>query len=106
MMFTLFYRDGLYYCASNVYTADTNPVHVQCSRAALTKPTNCDRAASRPGKFAPTTRAWQIKSEVWALQLGSPDEHQLNVIQRHDEFRQMSTAIRCPHPEERPLFFP
>ncbi len=84
MSFTLYCHNGLHYCNSNVYTMDPNPIRAQCSRTAVSKPTQANHPTpSCPAKFAPTTRAWQIEAEVWALQLGSPNKHQLNVLPQH-----------------------
>jgi hypothetical protein len=83
MHFPLSCCNGLYYCDLDVYMFDDAPVHVQCQRAGantpqMTKPPHCP-----PLKFTPTTRARQIKSEVWVLRFGSPGEHQLDVLSRH-----------------------
>jgi hypothetical protein len=79
MTFSLQCRGGLYYCASDVYTVDRTPVHVQCLRTAVA-PTTTRRPAP---KYSPTTRARQVESEVWALRFGSPGEHQLDVLPKH-----------------------
>jgi hypothetical protein len=34
----------------------------------------------RPSRFAPTSKARQLESEVWLLRLGSPGVTQLNVL--------------------------
>ncbi len=34
-------------------------------------------------KFAPTSKARHVESEVWALRFGSPAEQQLDVLPRH-----------------------
>ncbi len=83
MTFQLFCHGGPYYCSSNVYTVNANPVCAQCLRTALLTPPGTDRVALRHGKFASTTRIWQIESEVWSLWLGSPGKHQLDVLPRH-----------------------
>jgi hypothetical protein len=65
MTFDLEYRDGLYYCMSDVYTLDAIPMmRTQCHRTvAPTVP----GAYRTPPKFAPTTKARQVESEVWML---------------------------------------
>jgi hypothetical protein len=74
MYFPLQCRDGLYYCATDVYTFDRDPVRVLCNRNIVRHPNP---------KFIPTTKARQIKSEVWALLFGSPGEHQLDILPSH-----------------------
>jgi hypothetical protein len=64
MEFTLHCHDDLYYCASDVYMVDPNPVHVQCHWAAMTLPAT---GQARWSQFTPTTHAWQVESKVWAL---------------------------------------
>jgi hypothetical protein len=81
MFFPLSCRNGLYYCNTDVYTADQDPVCVHCQRtSAATSTTPQHQPAS---KFTPTTSARQVKFEVWALQFGSPGEGQLDVLPRH-----------------------
>jgi hypothetical protein len=81
MHFLLRCRDGLYYCDTNVYTVDRDPVRPTCARTtALPAPPPTHRPAS---KFVPTTRARQVESEVWALRFGSPGEGQLDALPRH-----------------------
>ena len=82
MSFSLEYREGLYYCASDKYMVDRAPVYVQCRRAAIS-PSVTPFVRRSPPKFAPTTCARQVESEVWALRLGSPGEHQLDVLPKH-----------------------
>jgi hypothetical protein len=80
MHFDLHQRDGLYYCLTDVFTLDRDPVHVQChwTFAPLTP------AIRRPSpKFIPTSKAQQIESEVWMLRFGSPGKHQLDVLPTH-----------------------
>jgi hypothetical protein len=73
MHFNLVQRDGLYYCDTNVFTVDRNPVRVCCHRAVTQ-----DRGKSP--QFVHTSRARQVESEVWLLHFVSPGEHQLNVL--------------------------
>jgi hypothetical protein len=82
MSFSLEHREGLYYCASDKYMVDRAPVYVQCRRAAVS-PSVTPFVRRSPPKFAPTTCARQVESEVWALRLGSPGEHQLDVLPKH-----------------------
>jgi hypothetical protein len=80
MTFLLQYKEGLYYCTSDVYTVDSVPVRATCFRTS-THHTSAPHA--NPGRFTPTTPARQIESEVWSLRLGSPGKHQLDVLPRH-----------------------
>jgi hypothetical protein len=83
MHFPLRYRDGLYYCDTNVYTVDRNPVRPTCARTnAIPTRTQTHRPAP---KFVPTTRARQVESEVWELGFGSPGEGQLDALPHHDD---------------------
>jgi hypothetical protein len=78
MFFPLSCRNGLYYCDTNVYTVDKNPVCVCCQRTSTATSTTPQQRP--PSKFTPTTWARQVESKVWALQFGSPDEGQLDVL--------------------------
>ena len=80
MHFDLHQRDGLYYCSTDVFTVDPDPVRVQC-RWTLTTSAHAERRT--PPKFVPTSPARQIESEVWMLRFGSPGEHQLNILPSH-----------------------
>ena len=81
MYFDLEYRDGLYFSSSDIFTFDQDtPVRVNCCRT--TTPTSTDINRS-PSTFVPTSRARQVKSEVWLIQLGSPGEGQLDLLPSH-----------------------
>jgi hypothetical protein len=73
MHFNLVQWDGLYYCDTDVFTVDQDPVRVCCHRAVTQ-----DRG--KPPQFVPTSRACQVELEVWLLRFGSPGEHQLDVL--------------------------
>ncbi len=78
MVFDLEYRDGLYYCSTDVFAADHDtPVRVcnQCTNAQ-----QHPDVKQNPPKFTPTSKARQVESEVWLLRLGSPGEGQLEVL--------------------------
>jgi hypothetical protein len=80
MSFPLQCCDGLYYCDTNVFTINRDPVCFRFQRVS----TNTLPSVSRPpSKFKPTTCAQQIESEVWALLFGSPGEGQLDVLPKH-----------------------
>jgi hypothetical protein len=81
MHFPLHYHDGLYYCDTDVYTVDRDPVCLTCActTANRTRPLPHHPAP----KFVPTTRTRQVESEVWALRFGSPGEGQLNALPNH-----------------------
>jgi hypothetical protein len=83
MCFQLECRNGLYYCSTNVYTVDPDPLHVRCLRAAVATPLP-DAVPHRPkAKYVPVSSARQLESEVWALRFGSPGEHQLDVLPQY-----------------------
>ena len=77
MHFDLEQKDGLYYCKTDVFTVDHDPVRVSCHRMLSTIDPDIRRP---PPKFLPTTKARQVESEVWLLRFGSPGEHQLDVL--------------------------
>jgi len=77
MHFDLEQRDGLYYCDTDVFTVDHNPVRMSCRRTLSAPKPDVRRP---PPKFLPTTKARQVESEVWLLRYGSPGEHQLDVL--------------------------
>ena len=74
MFFPLRCHNGLYYCDTDIYTVDRDPVRVLCHRTTVRRP---------DPKYIPTTKARQVESEVWALRFGSPGEHQLDVLPNH-----------------------
>ncbi len=78
--FDLEYRDGLYYCTSEVYTLDSDPPCADCHRTVAAHTPN---ACHKPPKFSPTLKARQIESELWMLNFGSPGEHQFDVLPLH-----------------------
>jgi hypothetical protein len=83
MCFQLECRNGLYYCSTDIYTVDPNPLHVCCLRAAVATPIP-DAVPHRPkAKYVPVSSARQLESEVWVLRFGSPGEHQLDVLLQH-----------------------
>ena len=73
MQLDLDFRDGLYYCPTDVFTVDRSPVRRHTPpavyRVAVPPAPN---TARRPSRFAPTSKSKQIESEVWLLRLGSP----------------------------------
>ena len=74
MSFPLRCHEGLYYCDTDAFTVDRDPVRVLCNRTAVRRD---------DPKFQPTSKARQIESEVWALRFGSPGERQLDVLPDH-----------------------
>jgi hypothetical protein len=80
MFFPLTCHGGLYYCNTDVYAVDCNPVRVQCNRTATNPSFTPHHPAS---KFPPTTKARQVESKVWALHFGSPGEGQLDLLPQH-----------------------
>jgi hypothetical protein len=73
MQFDLVQRDGLYYCDTNAFTVDRDPVRPHCQRSVT-------HVRDKPPKFVPTSKARQVESKMWLLQFGSPGEHQLDVL--------------------------
>jgi hypothetical protein len=65
MHFPLSCRDRLYYCNTDVYTVDQDPVWLATHRTLTRTPTPPPHQP--PSKFVPTTRAQQVESEVWAV---------------------------------------
>ena len=81
MFFNLEYREGLYYCSSDIFTVDQDsPVRVNCRRTTTPPSTDINRT---PSKFVPSSRARQVKSEVWLARLGSSGEGQLDLLPGH-----------------------
>jgi len=78
MYFDLECRKGLYYCSSDIFAVDQdNHIRISCRRTTIPPSADVNRA---PSKFIPTSRACQVKSEVWLLRLGSPGQGQLDVL--------------------------
>jgi hypothetical protein len=82
MFFPLTCRDGLYYCNTDIYVVDRDPVCVQCNCTTRNPSSTPHCPAS---KFPPTTKARQVKSKVWVLRFGSPGEGQLDILPQHVE---------------------
>jgi hypothetical protein len=73
--------DGLYYCPTDVFTVDEDPVrpNIPVIRRIAAPPT----LASLPRRskcYIPVTRDSMTESEVWMLRLGSPGEQQLDLL--------------------------
>ncbi len=62
--FDLKYHEGLYCCTSDVFTVGVEPVRGRCHRTVAPKVPNVCRT---PSRFAPTSKARQVESEVWKL---------------------------------------
>jgi hypothetical protein len=80
MCFQLECHHRLYYCSTNVYTVDHDPVHVRRMRATVVTPLPNALPHCPKAKFVPVSRARQLESEVWALRFGSPEENQLDPL--------------------------
>ncbi len=80
LTFDLEYHEGPYYCTSDVYTLDTDMMR---GRSHRTVAPNVPGVHRTPPKFLPTSKARQVKSEVWMLRFGSPSKHQLNILPQH-----------------------
>jgi hypothetical protein len=81
MFFPLICCNGLYYCNTDVYTVNQDPVCVRCQCTMMA--TSNTPPHWPPWKFTPTTRARQVESKVWALQFGSLGEGQLDALPWH-----------------------
>ena len=80
LTFDLEYWGGLYYCTSDVFTLDADPIRNFCNCTVTTRAPGVRRT---PSKFSPTSKARQVESELWMLQFGSPGKHQLDVLPLH-----------------------
>jgi hypothetical protein len=88
MVINLICRDGLYYCPTNIFTLGTSPnLPDRPTLPPLPVPkVNCVVNQAPPtilrcsSRFAPTSKAQQLESEVWLLRLGSPGVTQLEVL--------------------------
>ncbi len=73
-------QDGLYYCPTDVFTVNGDPVRPSAPiirRAVAPPPADKHRRSKR---FTPVTRDCLMELEVWMLQLGSPGEDQLDLL--------------------------
>ncbi len=74
-------RDGLYYCPTDVFTVEKDPVHHHIPVIwRLTAPTTPSSLPRRSKRYIPVTRDGMTDSEVWMLRLGSPGEQQLDLL--------------------------
>ena len=81
-LMTLENRDGLYYCPTDAFTVDRDPVRCNAPIirhvAALSPPVNrCNK------EYIPVSRNCITESELWMLHLGSPSEDQLDLMAGH-----------------------
>ncbi len=72
-------RDGLYYCPTNVFTVNHDPVHcnVPSNHWAVVDTPPMQR---RNKEYCPFAYNLLTKSELWMLCLGSPGEDQLDLM--------------------------
>jgi len=74
-------KDGLYYCPTDVFTVDANPIRSSGPVIRRLAVPQADVVATRRSrKYAPVTRGNMTESEVWMLRLGSPGEQQLDLL--------------------------
>ena len=91
MIINLVYRDGLYYCPTDVFTLGTRPLLPECATLPTFLIPTVNRVVNPPpptvlrrsSRFTPTSKARQLESEVWLLRLGSPGVTQLDVLPQH-----------------------
>ena len=88
MVINLVCHDGLYHCPTDVFTLGDHPILPE-SPTTLSFPTpKVHRVVNLPpppvllrsSRFAPTSKARQLESEVWLLRLGSLGVTQLDVL--------------------------
>jgi hypothetical protein len=74
-------RDGLYYCPTDVFTVEKDPVHhhIPVIRR-LAAPTTPSLLPRRSKRYILVTPDSITDSEVWMLRLGSPGEQQLDLL--------------------------
>jgi hypothetical protein len=88
MVINLICRDGLYYCPTDIFTLGTRPTLPDYTTLPLLPVPKVNRVINQPpppilhrsSRFAPTSKARQLESEVWLLRLGSPSVTQLDVL--------------------------
>ena len=83
MHFNLHQKDGLYYCSTDTFTVDPDPVRIRCQRTISNPASSASGLRRTPPRFTPTSKARQVESETWMLRFGSPGEHQLDVLPSH-----------------------
>ena len=73
------YRDGLYYCPTDVFTVDRDPVRCNAPviHRALVSP---DPITRRYKDYIPVSHNRLTESELWMLRLGSPGKDQLDLL--------------------------
>jgi hypothetical protein len=73
------HRDGLYYCPTDVFTLDRDPVRCNAPviRRALVPPAPVTR---RYKDYIPVSHDRLTESELWMLRLGSPGKDQLDLL--------------------------
>ena len=64
MHFDLEQREGLYYCSTDTFTVDHDPVQVSCRRTHVPPTTDVRQP---PPRYLPTSKAHQVESKVWLL---------------------------------------
>jgi hypothetical protein len=79
MTLALEFKDGLYYCPTDVYTINNclpPPPTPKAFHVAAPTPSTSRRSS----RFIPTSKGKLIKSELWLLHLGSPGVQQLDKL--------------------------
>jgi len=79
MIINLVYRYGLYYCPTDVFTLGNRPLLPECATLPTLLVPTVNHVVNPPpppvnrrsSRFAPTSKARQLESEVWLLRLGS-----------------------------------
>jgi hypothetical protein len=79
MTMTLEKREGLYYCPTDVFTVDCDPVH--CNVPSIHWAVADTPPIQRHHKeYSPIAYNCLTESELWMLRLGSPEEDQLDLM--------------------------
>ncbi len=76
---SLEYRDGLYYCPTDVFTVDHDPV--RCNAPVIHRAIVPNTPQQRRSKaYIPVSHNRLTESELWMLRLGSPGKDQLDLL--------------------------
>jgi hypothetical protein len=88
MRLNLAFKDGLYYCPTNVFTICpalplVDPSDSPCPLVPAAARVLQERrtvTTRQPSRYQPTSKGKQLESELWLLRLGSPGVSQLDLL--------------------------